>query len=135
MEPKQSCSFRTHGLRDGAIRPHPTRSQPVDREKYRRRRIKRDKLGEEQASRNCNAERLSHFGAGPVAEGQGQRAKKGGHGCHDDWKKAQSRRLKDCLSRGQAASTLSIQRKIDHHDGVLHHDADNQYAADGGNAA
>ena len=68
-----------------------------------------------------------------MAEGQGQRPKKGGHGCHDDWKKAQSRRLKDRFSCGQTPSALSIQSEIDHHDGVLHHDADNQYTADGGN--
>ena len=40
------------------------------------------------------------------------------------WGVPQLRRLKDRLARREPALTLGEQRKVDHEDGVLHHDAD-----------
>jgi len=77
-----------------------------------------------------DAQRLAQFGADAHADGQRQTAEQGGHGGHHDGPEAQQAGLIDRLNRRQSLIALGLQRKVDHHDGVLLHDADQQNNAD-----
>ena len=60
----------------------------------------------------------------------GNAAEHRGHRGHHDGAEAQQARLIDGLDRRQALLALGLQGKVDHHDGILLHDADEQDDAD-----
>ena len=66
----------------------------------------------------------------PVPEHQRQRAEHRGHGRHHDRPEAQQAGLIDRLARRLALVALGLEREVDHHDGVLLDDADQQNDAD-----
>ena len=73
---------------------------------------------------------MAQFRAGTGAGHQGQRPEKGRHCGHEDGAKAKQAGLIDGVLRRQALVALRIQGKVDHHDGVLLHDADEKDDAD-----
>ena len=73
---------------------------------------------------------MPQLGAHTIAQHQGQCTEQGGHGRHQDGPKAQQAGLHNRLARGQALLALGLQRKVNHHDGVLLHDANEQDDAD-----
>ena len=83
-----------------------------------------------QAADDGDAERLAQFRARAGAEGERQAAEQRGHGGHHDGAEAQQAGLVDGLARRLACLALGFQREVDHHDGVLLHDADQQDDAD-----
>ncbi len=63
---------------------------------------------------------------------QRQGAEQGGEGRHQDRPKTQQAGLVDRFPRRHALLAFGGQREVDHHDGVLLHDADQQNDADDG---
>ena len=60
----------------------------------------------------------------------GKSAKECGHGGHHDGPEAQQAGLIDGFDRRKSLVALGLESKVDHHDGVLFHDADQQDDAD-----
>ena len=87
-------------------------------------------LADEQAADDGDAEGPAQFGAGAAAEHQGQRAEEGGHGGHQDRAEAEQAGLEDGFARRFALLAFGGEGEVDHHDGVLLHDADQQDDAD-----
>ena len=106
--------------------------QPVEVEIDHRRGEQRQHLADDQAADDGEAERLAQLGAGALAQHQRQRAEDRRHGGHHDRPEAQQARLVDGVARRQAFDALGFQREVDHHDGVLLDDADQQDDADDG---
>ncbi len=69
---------------------------------------------------------MAKLGADARAEGERQRAQERRHGRHHDRAEAQQRRLVDRLLGWLSLRALGVQREVDHHDGVLLDDADQQ---------
>ena len=65
------------------------------------------------------------------SERERQRAEQGGEGGHHDRAKAQKARLLDRIAR-VAPRPLRLKREVDHHDGVLLDDADQEQDSDRG---
>src|SRR3989442_1287598 len=68
--------------------------------------------------------RPAQLGPGPAAHRQRHGAEQRGHGCHHDRAEAQEAGLIYGVGRFHALLALGVQSEIDHHDGVLFHDAD-----------
>ena len=95
-----------------------------------RRRVQRQYLTEDEAADDGNSERPTKFAAVAEADGERQRTEQGRIGGHHDRPEAQEARLENRLRRGKAATALSFQRKVDHHDGIFLDEADEQDDAD-----
>ena len=89
-----------------------------------------EELGDEESSNDGDAERASGVGTGADAEGDGERAHDGGHGGHHDGAEADEARFEDGFFCALALDALCLQCEINHHDGVLFHDADEEQDAD-----
>ena len=76
------------------------------------------------------AQRMAQLRALAPAQHQRQGGEEGRQGGHDDRPEAQQRRLVDRLARALALLALGVEGEVDHHDGVLLHDADQQDDAD-----
>ena len=114
---------------DRAPTPDPV-SEAVQVEINDRRGVERDELREQQAADNRDAQRAAQFGAGALLQRQRQRAEQRRHRGHHDGAEPQQARLVNGFLRRQAFRALGVQREVDHHDGVLLHDADEQDDAD-----
>ena len=114
-------------LRTHAFDPEP---EPIQIQIDDRRRVQRQHLADHQAADDGDAERSAQLRAGAAAERQRQRAQQRRHRGHHDRPEAQQAGLVDRLVRGLALRPLRLQREVDHHDGVLLHDADQQNDAD-----
>ena len=66
----------------------------------------------------------------PRLQGQRQGAEQGGHGGHHDRAEPQQAGLVNGLHGRQPFGALGVEREVNHHDGVLLHDADQQDDAD-----
>src|SRR6266849_1240081 len=97
--------------------------------------VEGEELGEEEAADDGDAEGAAQLGAGAGAEGEGKAAEEGGHGGHHDGTEAEQASLEDGLMRRQALGALGIQGEVDHHDGILLDDANEQDDADEGDDA
>src|SRR5258708_2435510 len=95
--------------------------------------VERKKLTHDEAADDADAEGAAKFGTGAGAKGQGESAKEGGHGGHQDGAEAQHARFEDGVFGAFAAFAFGLQGKINHHDGVFLDDTDEQDDADDGN--
>jgi hypothetical protein len=95
-----------------------------------RRSIKSEHLRDNQAANDSDAKRLPQFAANAHADGERQRTKHRGHRGHHDWTKPDQARLVDRFFGTESFVSLGVEREIDHHDGVLFHDADKQDNSD-----
>ena len=118
----------------GSALSQPSR-QSVEREVHHRCRIERQDLADDQPADNGNAKRSPQFRSDPRTHGQRQRAKQGRHRRHHDWTEPEQAGLIDRLLRPLPFLPLRLQRKVDHHNGVLLDDADQEYDADQGDHA
>ena len=87
-------------------------------------------MREQEAADNGDAQRAAQLGAGALLQRQRQGPEQRGHGGHHDRAEAQQAGLVDGLHRRQPFGALGVERKVNHHDGVLLHDADQQDDAD-----
>src|SRR5258708_28106013 len=95
-----------------------------------RRGVEGEPLRHEQAADNGDAERAAQLGAGALADGERQAAADRGEGRHHDRPEAQQAGFVERLERAPAVLALGLEREVDHHDGVLLDDADQQDDAD-----
>src|ERR1700748_2156105 len=89
-------------------------------------------LRDDQTAYDGDAEWAAQLAAGACSQGQGKATKECGHGGHHDGTEAQKAGLVDCLLRRHALLALGFEGEVDHHDGVLLHDTDEQDDADEG---
>src|SRR5690606_3478832 len=83
---------------------------------------------EQQPADDGQTQRLAHLAALAAVQQQRQGAENGRQGGHQDRPEAQQAGLADGR-QGSAALALQLQRQVDHQDGVLHDDADQQEQA------
>ncbi len=101
-------------------------AEPVQIQVHHRRGVQRQCLAHHQSTDDRNAQRPPDLAAVAEAERQRQGTKHGRAGRHHDRAEAQHAGLEDRVTRGQMARPFRIQREVDHHDGVLLDDADQQ---------
>src|SRR5208282_3339371 len=118
-----------------SVSAQPFDSQAVEREINDRRGVEREHLAQNQSADNGDAERIAEFRTRTSAENQRQSAKEGGHGGHQNGTKAQDASLKNGIPRAFAIDPFGGQRKVDHQNGVLLDDTDQQNNADHGDNA
>ncbi len=94
-----------------------------------RSRVKRKHLTHHQAAYDADPERTPQFRTGAGRQRQRQSSKKRRHCRHHDRTESQQAGL---INRflGRLPCSLGFDREIDHHDGVLFHDADQQNDSD-----
>ena len=106
--------------------------QPVEPQIHNRRGVQRQQLANHQAADDGHAQRTPQLGTSSRAERQRHCAKQRGECRHHDGTEAQQTRLVNRVHRRLAFLALRLQREVNHHDGVLLHDADQQDDADQG---
>ena len=106
------------------------RARPIEEQVDHRRGVERQHLADDQAAHDRDAERMPQLRPGAGAQRQRDAAEQRRHGGHHDRPEAQQAGLVDGLFGRLAFLALRLQREIDHHDGVLLHDADQQNDAD-----
>src|ERR1035437_6310129 len=114
----------------GATQPGDPGRGPSEIQIDHRRREQRQHLADQQSTNDADAQRFSQLGAHAAAKGQRNGAQQRGHGGHHDRTEAQQARLVDGFLRPFPFLALRFQRKVDHHDGVLLHNADQKYDPD-----
>ena len=124
-----------HRPRQPAVAVAVAAAEAVEIDVDHRRRIEGQDLADHQAADDRDAERLAQLRAVAEAQRQRQRAQHRRHGRHQDRAEAQQAGLVDRLARLEPFVPLALQRHVDHHDGVLLHDADQQQHADHGDDA
>src|SRR5215475_4628013 len=106
--------------------------EAIQIEIYDRRREKRKKLAQDKAADYGDAERTTKFGTGAVAQRQRKRAKKRGHGGHENGTEAKQASLVDGFHRRKAFLRFGLDGEVNHEDGVFLDDADQKNNADEG---
>src|SRR6267378_4300687 len=109
-------------------------SDPVEREIDDGRGVERENLAQNQTADDCDSQGTAKLGAHATAERQWQAAEQRGHGGHHDGPEAQKTCFIDGVERRLPFLALGFQREVDHHDGVLFHDADQRDDAEFGTA-
>src|SRR4051812_41466185 len=94
------------------------------------RRVEREHLRNQEPAHDADAERPPELRAHARTERERQRAEQRRHGRHHDRSEAEQARLVNRLERRDALVALRFERKIDHHDRVLLHDADQEHDPD-----
>src|SRR6185437_2270355 len=120
----------TEGFKDEAAPARESVAQVVEHEVDDRRGEERKTLTDDESADDGNAERLPELRTGACAKREWKAAEDRGHGSHHDGTEAQHARLVDGLFGRLVVFALSDQGEVDHHDGVLLHDADEQDDAD-----
>src|SRR5229473_89264 len=92
-------------------------------------------LADDQATDDGDAERMAQLRSGAGAEHQRQGAEQRRRRRHQNRAQAQQASLVDGLARRLALLALGIEGEVDHHDGVLLDDADQENDADDGDDA
>src|SRR5947208_6884146 len=93
-------------------------------------RVEGEQLAQQQAAHDGDSERLPQLRSRSCPEGQRQPAQKRRHGGHHDRSESQQARLVDGLFGRLAFFALCLESEVNHHDGVLLDDADQQDDAD-----
>ncbi len=111
----------------------PPDTESVHVEIHDRRGVQGEHLAHDQSSDDGNAQWPAQFGSGARTKCQRQRAEQRGHGGHENRPETQHAGLKDRIFGFHTPAPLRLQREVDHHDGVLLHQTDQQHHADDGN--
>src|SRR6266481_8986617 len=110
-------------------RPYPTtklRLHPVEHYVDHWRRVERQELAEKQGADDGDPEWTAQLRPGPAAKRKRDRPEQSRHRRHHDRAKALERGIEDRLFGPHPKGPLGIKREVDHHDGVLLDDADEQ---------
>src|SRR5579871_169938 len=110
--------------------PREARRELIEENVDDRRRKQRQHLTEQQTADHGHTERLTQLRADAGTERQRQTAQQRRQSRHQDRPEAQQRSLIDSLSRLLVLLALQLERKVNHHDAVLLHDADQKNDAD-----
>src|SRR5690606_14928239 len=110
-------------------------TQTVEKQVDHRRGEQGQQLAEQQAANQYQAQRLAQLRAGTGGEHQRYRTEQRRQGGHQNRPETQQRGAVDRIRRAHALMTLGLQGEVDHHDGVLLDDADQQDDADDGDQA
>src|SRR5262249_1664795 len=86
----------------------------------------RQHLADEQAAYDGDTEGTPEFTSGSRTDREWQRAKHRCHGRHHNRAEAQQARLSHCVFWRFPTFALALQREIDHHDGILFDNTDQQ---------
>src|SRR5262249_36191238 len=89
-------------------------------------RVQRQQLAKNQAPDNRDAQWPPQLRSGPHAECQRQATQQRRHGGHDDGAEPQQTGLEDGGLWALALVAFGLEGEVDHHDGVLFHDTDEQ---------
>ena len=100
--------------------------QAVKEEVDDRRGEERQGLGDDEPADDGDAERAAELRAGPSTESERQAAEQGGHGGHHDGTEAEEAGFEDGFFGGLAVFSLGDKGEVDHHNGVLFDDTDEQ---------
>jgi len=102
----------------------------VERQIDHRGREQGQHLAHQEAAHDADAERVAQFGARARTEHERQGAEYRGNRRHEYGSKAQQAGFVNSLTRRKALIALRHDRKVDHQNRVLLHDADEQDDAD-----
>ena len=129
-----TVSFPSPALRPrfDAAAPAQQRLQPVKGKIDDRGREQRQQLADHKPADDGGTKRMAQLRAGAAVEHQRQRAEDRGQCRHQDGAETEQAGLVDRLARRLAIAPLCIEREVDHHDGVLLDDTDQQDDADDG---
>ena len=121
----------------GTIPSNPCNPDPeaVHVEVDHRRGVESHHLAEDQSPDDGYPERTPQFVADTLPQRQGERSQKSSHGRHHDRPESEHAGRKDGFIRRHSFVPLRGNGKVDHHDAVLLHDADQQDNADDGDQA
>src|SRR5215510_11086126 len=97
--------------------------------------VQRQHLAENQPTDDGDAQGTAQLRTNARAKRQWQATQQGRHGGHDDGAETQQTGLEDGRLRALAFAAFGFKSEVDHHDGVLFHDADEQDDADDGDNA
>ena len=105
-------------------------TQAVEVQIDHRRGVEGQQLAADQATDDGNAQRTAQLSIAADTEQQRQGAEQGRQAGHHDRPKTHDAGLQNRLARAHTEVTLGIQGEVDHQDGVLLDDADQQNDAD-----
>src|SRR5438874_6606233 len=108
---------------------HPS-GHPIEEQVDDRSCVQSEDLADQQSSDDRDAEWTAQLRSRSGTERQRQSTKHRSKGCHQDWAEAKQASLIDRVAWRFTLVAFCFQRKIDHHDGILLHNADQQDDAD-----
>ena len=94
------------------------------------RGVQREQLADNQSADDGDSQRTAQFGARAGSKRQRQRAQQRRHGRHQNRAGSAAGSLENGSSRVLALVALGRDGEVDHHDGVLLHNADQQNDSD-----
>src|SRR5581483_2986473 len=94
--------------------------------------VESEEWRDEKAADDGDAEGLTQFGAVAGFQREGQGAEQGGHRGHHDGAETEAAGLIDGLFGREPVLAFGVEGEIDHHNGVLLYDADEEDNADEG---
>ena len=100
-----------------------------------RRGIEREHLAKQQSAHHGNAQRTPQLRTHALAQRQRNARQQRGHRGHHDGTESQQAGIVDRIGRVLSVLALALQCKVDHHDSVFLHNADQQNDADDGDDA
>src|SRR6266851_1180530 len=104
--------------------------QPIEEQINHRRRKQRQHLRHNQPAHNRDAQRPSQLASRARAQRQWETTQQRRHRRHHDRPEPQQTSLIDRLRRRHPLLAFGLQRKVDHHDRILLHNADQQNDSD-----
>ena len=124
--------MRSRGL---GVSARKAQGQAIKPEINDRGRVERQQLAQEEPADHGDPQGPAQFRTHAGAQRQGHAAQQRRHGGHHDGPEAQQAGLIDGVHRRHTFLALRLQGKIDHHDAVLLHNADEQDQANQRNHA
>ncbi len=104
----------------------------IESEIHDRRGVEREKLAYDETANDGDAERTAKLRARTRSEGQRKSAEESSHRGHQDGTKTEHAGFEDGVLGVHATLTLCLQGEVDHHDGILLDDTNQQHNADDG---
>ena len=114
----------------GAIFAEEALAQAIEHEVDDRRGVEREDLADDEAAENGEAEGAAELGADAGAKGEWDGSEEGGGSGHQDGAEAEDAGLEDGVLGAHVLLAFELQGEVDHDDGVLLDDADEQNDAD-----
>ena len=110
-----------------------SRGQAVEPEIDNRRGVQGEQLADQQTAHNRDSQGMTQFRSCASTKSQRQTAEQRCHGGHHDGTETQQAGLKNCFLRWFVFDSFRFEGEVNHHDGVLLHDANQQNDPDQAN--